>query len=180
MTSAVIIEKDGNIKEISVKNDKLEYLAKKCNFKNEKNFSKTAKWKVNIKNDSYNINLFAKDTGRANNENKYDLPPPVDTTLYFGTIIIVNYNDDGELSSLTKDIWDKIYEKLFGGFEDLANTADEDELEEDELEDIDDEFKTKEGYLKDGFVVDDSIEDLSSENYDSELSEEEYVYSDEN
>jgi hypothetical protein len=180
MTVAIIIEKDGNIKETNIKNDKLEYLAKKCNFKNEKNFNNTAKWKVSIKNENYNINLYAKATGRANNENKYDLPPPVDTVLYFGTIILINYNNDNELSSLTKDEWDKIYEKLFGGFEDLANTADEDELEEDELDDIDDEFKTKEGYLKDGFVVDDSIEDLSSEDYDSELSEEEYIYSDEN
>lgn len=178
--SALIIEKNGNINELNIKNTDLEYLAKKCSFKNSKNFDIRHIWNINLKGEKYNIKLYAKDNGRANNENKYDLPPPLDTVLYFGSLIILNYDDDDEISRLTKDEWNKIYEKLFGGFEDLANTADEDELEEDELDDIDDEFKTKEGYLKDGFVVDDSIENISEESYDSELSEEEYIYSDEN
>ena len=56
-------------------------------------------------------------------------------------------------------LWNKIYEKLFGGFEDLAATAKEDEEEEDELANIPKEKKTKNGYLKDGFVVDSSDEE---------------------
>ena len=44
---------------------------------------------------------------------------------------------------------EKIYEKLFGGFEDLTLTAIEDENEIDELENIPKEKKTKQGYLKD-------------------------------
>jgi hypothetical protein len=48
-----------------------------------------------------------------------------------------------------------MYEKLFGGFENLALTAVEDEEEEDELAAIPASKKTKNGgYLKDGFVVD--------------------------
>ena len=51
----------------------------------------------------------------------------------------------------------KMYEKLFGGFEDLTLTCVEDEEEEDELENIPKSMKTKKGgYLKDGFVVDSS------------------------
>ena len=33
-------------------------------------------------------------------------------------------------------MWEKFYEDLFGGFENLADTAKEDEEEEDELENI--------------------------------------------
>jgi len=70
-------------------------------------------------------------------------------------------------------LWNKIYEKLFGGFEDLAATAAEDDAEEDELANVPKEKKTKQGYLKDGFVVDssDTEENVSSGN--SEGSEEE-------
>ena len=57
---------------------------------------------------------------------------------------------------LSLQLWNKIYEKLFGGFEDLSNTAIEDENEEDELANIPKEKKTKQGYLKDGFVIDSS------------------------
>ena len=67
---------------------------------------------------------------------------------------------------------------MFGGFEDLDATAEEDDKEEDELEDIPDDMKTKEGYLKDGFVVD-GDDDIEDEDDDfSELEEEEYEYDD--
>jgi hypothetical protein len=61
-------------------------------------------------------------------------------------------------------LWCKIYEKLFGGFEDLAVTALNDDEEEDELENIPKEKKTKQGgYLKDGFVVDSSDGDVDDD-----------------
>ena len=51
--------------------------------------------------------------------------------------------------------WNKLYEKLFGGFEDLNN----DDSYSDE-EEIPEHFKTKEGYSKeDGFIVDSGDED---------------------
>ena len=56
---------------------------------------------------------------------------------------------NNEVLDFTKEEWLQLYEKLFGGFEDLG---DEDSYSEDE-EDIPDELKTKHGYLKDGFVV---------------------------
>ena len=173
--TALIINKSGTIKEINIKEDSLEYLSKKCGFKNDNKFEEQTQWDVKLKGDIFNIKLYAKEDGRANNENKYDFPPPVDTKLYFGSCILINY-EDGKISTLTMSEWEKVYEKLFGGFENLDDKAEEDELEEDELEDIEDEFKTKEGYFKDGFVVDDELLD---DEIDSELSEELYVYSDE-
>jgi hypothetical protein len=63
--------------------------------------------------------------------------------------------------NLTLELWGKIYEKLFGGFEDLALTALDDENEIDELKNVPKDKKTKTGYLKDGFVVDSSETDES-------------------
>jgi len=84
----------------------------------------------------------------------------IDTKLFFGSCAILAYlkNEDGSkcYTDLSLQLWNKIYEKLFGGFEDLATTAKEDEEEEDELANVPKEKKTKQGYLKDGFVVDSS------------------------
>ena len=50
-------------------------------------------------------------------------------------------------------MWTIIYEKLFGGFEDLSATIVEDENEIDELDSIPSHKKTSNCYLKDGFIV---------------------------
>ncbi len=60
-----------------------------------------------------------------------------------------------ENGDLTKSLWDKLYERLFGGFYNLDDYASEDENEIDELDEYPDEMKTTSGYLKDGFVVSD-------------------------
>jgi hypothetical protein len=75
--------------------------------------------------------------------------------------------------NLTIDLWNKIYEKLFGGFEDLAVTGGDDDDEDDELDTVPKNMKTKNGgYLKDGFVVDSSdIEESDSSDTDDENSE---------
>ena len=75
-------------------------------------------------------------------------------------------------------LWDKIYEVLMGGFEDLSKCAKEDEDEEDELDNIPDSKKTKTGYLKDGFIVDGDTEsdvelDESDDTEETEDEEEE-------
>ena len=80
--------------------------------------------------------------------------------FFFGSCAILAYvkkEDDEKLyTDLSLPLWNKIYEKLFGGFEDLSATAEEDEAEEDELANVPKEKKTKQGYLKDGFVIDSS------------------------
>jgi hypothetical protein len=82
-------------------------------------------------------------------------------------------NDEGKqvYTNLSLELWEKIYEKLFGGFEDLASTAIEDENEIDELESIPKEKKTKQGYLKDGFVVDSDCDGDDDEDDDDETEE---------
>ena len=166
----VIVDKTATLKSLSVKEFSESDLYKKCGFKQPDKFEKRNTWNVKYPSGStgkrYHVSLFAKNIGRANSENKYDFPPPVDKELYFGSCALIakTKNVDGTFShtNLSVELWEKIYEKLFGGFEDLAVTALEDENEIDELENVPKEFKTKQGYLKDGFVVDDSNDDTES------------------
>jgi hypothetical protein len=180
--SIIIVEKVGTLKSLSIKEFKLEELYKKCGFKKGDGFLKRVEWNAKYEGKKYFIEVYAKTDGRANSENKYDFPPPIDETLFFGSCAILAYNKDTNGSKIYRDLslplWNKMYEKLFGGFEDLSATAADDENEEDELANIPKEKKTKQGYLKDGFVVDtiDEIEDevtLSDEELDDSEEEEE-------
>jgi len=205
----IIVERLGSLKLLSIKDFKQEELFKKCGFKKAEDFNKQTEWTLKYDGKKYFIQVFAKSEGRANSENKYDFPPPIDTKLFYGSCAIVGQvkKDDGSKCyfNLSLGLWNKIYEKLFGGFEDLAATAKEDDEEEDELANVPKEKKTKQGYLKDGFVVDssdteenspsvsesdDDVEDdaddenepddMLIEDVGSELSEESYDYDDKN
>ena len=150
----ILVEKNATLKTLTVKDFKESELFKKCGFKKSEDFQKHIEWTCN----GYNVSVYGKTNGRANNENKYDFPPPIDNLLFFGTCCIVA-KKQGKMENLTLELWEKIYEKLFGGFEDLSSTALEDEEEKDELDLVPKEQKTKHGYLKDGFVVDSDEED---------------------
>ena len=203
----IIVEKGGSLKSLAIKDFKLEELYKKCGFKKGDDFLKQTEWSAKYEEEKYYIEVFAKTDGRPNSENKYDFPPPIDSKLFFGSCAILAYNKKTDGSKLYTDLslalWNKLYEKLFGGFEDLSATAEEDENEIDELANVPKEKKTKQGYLKDGFVVDSSDteeaetfsstedededesteeemdtkeEDIVLEDIGSELSEESYDY----
>lgn len=120
------------------------------------------------------VELWAKDRGRAGNENKSELPPPVDSALYYGPIYLVKAEPRTTTPvDFTLDDWKNFYSLKFGGFEDLD--ADE-SPSEDELDGIDESLLTKDGYMKDGFVVDSS--DLDEEASDRSPSEAEASSSD--
>ena len=184
----IIVEKDGNLKSLAIKDFKMEELYKKCGFKKSEDFIKQTEWSNKYDGKKYYVEVFAKTDGRAGSENKYDFPPPIDNSLFFGSCAIVAYlkKEDGTKAyvDLCLALWNKIYEKLFGGFEDLAATAKEDEEEEDELAKVPKEKKTKNGYLKDGFVVDssdteESNEKVSEEDEDEEEEEDDHEEQDE-
>lgn len=185
-TTIVIVSKTGVLSECTVdpKNemtiDDLKLLlSKKCGFRNLENFSCYHTWKYkNKRKFSFQIggsvdgsgptetvpkyiyvDVWAKTDGRAGQENKYELPPPIDDLLIYGSMALVARIDTENAVNLTIDLWTIIYEKLFGGFEDLAATAVEDENEVDELDAIPASKKTSNGYLKDGFVVEDDTEE---------------------
>jgi hypothetical protein len=162
----VIVEKNGSLKDSDIKESLIcaEELSKKCKFKKVDGFIKRTQWSYSSKNEKENgsikitVELWAKDDGIVNSENKYEFPPPVDSDLYFGACALVARDSKNNYINLTKEKWDKIYEYLFGGFESLvANDDDDDDDEEDELESIPKNKKTRDGYLKDGFVVDGGV-----------------------
>ena len=171
----IIVEKGGTLKLHTVKDYNVNELYKKCGFKKSEGFNLQTEWRVKLNGTKYVVQMYGKTEGKANMENKYDFPPPVDTTLYFGCCALVasvqNSSSEKTFVNLSFELWNKMYEKLFGGFEDLAVTCVDDDNELDELENIPSNMKTKKGgYLKDGFVVDSS----DTESYYSTEDEEEF------
>jgi hypothetical protein len=168
----IIVEKGGSLKLLAIKDFKLEELYKKCGFKKAEDFIKQVEWTAKYEDEKYYVEVFAKTEGRPNSENKYDFPPPIDTKLFFGSCAILVYNKKTDGSKFYTDLslalWNKLYEKLFGGFEDLSATAEEDDNEIDELANVPKEKKTKQGYLKDGFVVDSSDTEEAEEDEDDD------------
>ena len=144
MTKIVLVEKNGNKKTLNAKDLVRKDLYKKCGFRKTKGFSLRHSWKVEAVGSGplHKVEVWARDTGRANTENKYELPPPIDTDLYFGTMAVVGVDSNGDFVDLDKESWEKVYEQLFGGFDDLDEDDDD---EEDELEHITKELKTKVG-----------------------------------
>jgi hypothetical protein len=177
--SIVLIEANGTIKTLKTKEVSTDMLHKKCGFRVSDDFHSRHTWRVSLKENDikvpYTVSIWAKKTGKANFENKYDFPPPIDNELFFGTCAIVRLaetsstTDEPSFLDLTKETWLKIYEKLFGGFEDIG---DEDEYSEDELENVDPALLTAHGYLKDDFVVSDkeTIEMVSDDTDDMDTS----------
>lgn len=158
MPTILIVEKNGTLKEHTIKGDlNPDEFYKIAKFKDATDFENESSWEVDVLDKTYNISLFAKTTGRAGQENKYELPPPVDEILYFGRCLLVN--EDG--TDLTINMWNGIYEELFGGFEDIGD----EDSEEEEDEDLTGVTLTKSGYMKDSFITDDGEIDGSDESY---------------
>ena len=171
MTQILIVEKNGTVKESDVKLNDVNELYKKAGFKTAQGFQLQTTFSIN--KCSFNVSLYAKTAGRAGQENKYDFPSPVDEKLFFGNCILLgkDVNSD-KVIDLGKEQWNQLYEKLFGGFEDLGN--EDSEVSEDEIDD--DVSQTKEGYVKDGFIVDDSeleLEEAEDTEEDDDVDEEE-------
>jgi hypothetical protein len=162
----LIIEKTGVIKEVALKTFSEAELYKKAGFKTAAGFEVQTEWGAEIQGKTYSVALYGKTDGRAGQENKYELPPPLDNVLFFGSCLLVN-RLNGTPVSITKEEWRSVYDHLYGGFEDLDDEEDDEEEDDDEDDDVP---RTKEGYVKDDFIVDDDEED---EDYDEEEEEEE-------
>lgn len=167
MVQVVIIEKNGSLKELNVQKYDNDNLCKKAGFKSTKDFKAHSCWKQ----DHIEVYLYGKTEGRAGQENKYDMPPPIDNTLFFGSCLLLMKKNNKEVD-LSVKVWKEMYENLFGGFEDIGDEDSEDEENEEDDEDAD-LPQTKEGYAKDGFVVGDDEEDEDEEDEDEEEDEEE-------
>ena len=86
------------------------------------------------KNKSQHLFLFGYTTGKAGTENKHELPPPHDTTLCFGDILLLCTKDSKSWTTpipFKMSDYEAFYTRAFGGFE---NTNSDDEEEEEEVE----------------------------------------------
>ena len=165
------VDKSGVVSETKILSDKVSELYKKLGYKSaDKMEEANAIWSEGVNH----IHVYGKTKGRAGSENKYEFPPPIDGTLFFGNVLIVLVSGE-KIVDLTLKIWEVVYERLFGGFEDLVDSdgnaiSDEEDSEEDseDCEDLEGVKYTKAGYLKDDFIVDDS-DDLEEDDEDFEL-----------
>lgn len=193
MPVILVIDRTGSIKELSSKTYEEENLYKKAGFKTPNDFHMHHVFEVKMSEMNYRIRLYGKIKGKAGQENKYDFPPPIDNVLFFGSCLLVHVNEEGHALNLSSVEWKQIYEKLFGGFEDLGDNDTEDDeldLESEELiaELVRDRRSqqlttnssfgpsvqlTKEGYVKDNFIVDDDAEEEEEDTEEEESIEDE-------
>jgi hypothetical protein len=166
MPKIIIVETNGSVKEATCQDATDSGLYKAIKLKSAAGFTCQTTWNVTIADDTFAIALYAKVDGKAGQENKYDFPPPVDTALFFGKCVLVNRGGD-----LTLPDWNRIYENLFGGFEDLNSEGEGDEDDEDDYDELP---LTVAGYAKDGFVVDSDTSEVEpeSEEEDEEVESE--------
>ena len=83
---------------------------------------------------SKHLHLFGYQKGKAGTENKHELPPPHDTLLLFGDILIVVSNSADSYAQpipYKPEDYEVFYTNAFGGFEDLDE---DEEVEEAEAE----------------------------------------------
>jgi hypothetical protein len=157
--SVLLVSKSGDVQACNIKTFQEETLFKRAGFKSANGFEKHTVF--THEGFAYNVHVYGKSSGRAGQENKYEFPPPLDKTLFFGTCLLVAKDStSGDPVPITPEKWALFYEALMGGFEDIVDTEEEEEEEEELSTDV---SMTKDHYVKDGFVVDDDEEEEEEE-----------------
>jgi hypothetical protein len=161
MTKYLLVSKGGEVEQKTTKNNiEDEKIFKLCNYKSMSGFEKLHCFPFDKSDPENGFEIYGKKSGRANSENKYEFPPPIDKELYFGSLCIIKREND-EIVDLSIEEWNIVYENLFGGFEDIEDSDGERSLDSEIYSS--DEY-TKEGYHKDSFIIDD--DELSEEEYE--------------
>tara|TARA_B100000405_G_scaffold297343_1_gene253118 strand:- start:9246 stop:9902 length:657 start_codon:yes stop_codon:yes gene_type:complete len=113
-----------------------------------------------------NIFIYAWGEGKPGDENKHELPPPLDTNLYFGNIYVFACGVRG-LKNLNKTTFKRIYKKSFKGFYSLGDEDSERSTDGDDS-----------GSSLAGFIVNDES-DTEESNYENSEDEDEDFEDDE-
>jgi hypothetical protein len=172
MPYIVVIDKMGAVKETNIKEYKESDLFKKAGFKSAEGFVLQHIWTDSSPNPAPNseeIAIYAKKNGKAGQENKYEFPPPIDSVLFFGSCVLVK-RQNGAVIDLRLTEWNRIYNKLMGGFEDLGSAdADDDDEEEDEEAEEEELLANGAKLGKDGYILDDFIveDERDEDDYDA-------------
>ena len=153
MINCILIQ-NNEINEIKVKNLTEDSIYKKCNFKNDTDFSKLKIWNY----DNLSIELWGKNKGFLNSLSNFELFKNNGLNIY-GKSIFIMKNKESKYISLNKEI--------FNNYFNIINNVKSKIVEE-----ISNECKNKED-------LDSKEDDENSEySYNSELTYELYEYSD--
>ena len=117
---------------------------------------------------TYTLTLLGYTKGKAGTENKHELPPPLDSNLCFGDIILIASTTPSLYSSpvsFKTEEYEAFYTKVFGGFEDIDSEEEEDD------EDIQDEIHDEIQDEKEKIVVE-ADEEGEDEEGEDEIEEE--------
>jgi DNA-directed RNA polymerase subunit M/transcription elongation factor TFIIS len=93
----------------------------------------------NYKFKSQYLYLVGYTAGKAGTENKHELPPPYDSTLCFGDIVLLATKDSKSWIMpvpLKMSDYETFYTRAFGGFEGLNSDDDDEEEAEAEVEEV--------------------------------------------
>ena len=173
MKTGIIVKKTGELKvvkingvskvsEVQIENKHIVSVFN-SNIRNSKKFKENFKRYCDWELDEYVISIFGSKEGKAGSENKFDWPPPEDTDIYFGEILIIK-SKDNIIQDINKNIFSEFIDISFGGFEDLGSKDTEEEYD-----------PTLDVYESDFVVNDDQVsydEDYNPEEDEDE--EEEY------
>jgi len=153
MINCILIQ-NNEINEVKVKNLREDSIYKKCNFKNDTDFSKLKIWNY----DNLSIELWGKNKGFSNSLSNFELFKNNGLNIY-GKSIFIMKNKESKYISLNKEI--------FNNYFNIINNVKSKIVEE-----ISNECKNKED-------LDSKEDDENSEySYNSELTYELYEYSD--
>lgn len=114
--------------------------------------------------------IFGWENGDAGTENKHELPPPIDTLLYYGDILVLKVDHNGHLTNMTKKNYNSLIEHLNGGFIDLTDSeSDNNSLNSEISYESDSSYSPYSSEPSDSSQLSDSSE-LSEDNLKTELS----------
>ena len=123
----IIIDKTGTIQEVFMKKFIEEDILKKCGFRKADGFSCVYIWKNIIFNSvKYNIQLWGKERGKNNTQNKYIFPSPIiNNHVIYGkcALFCSSNNNDNNYIDLTKDIWINLHNILCDSINNDINDA---------------------------------------------------------
>ena len=126
MKSAILINKSGDTEEIKINKITPNCISRCLKAKGKGKSEHLNKWVYN----DMNINMYGYKDGEAGDENKFELPPPIEEKLFFGDLLFVNCDSNNNLQELNLEKFIEFYNETMGGFEDIEDTEDEDESTE--------------------------------------------------
>tara|TARA_B110000977_G_scaffold88120_1_gene117126 strand:- start:8448 stop:9098 length:651 start_codon:yes stop_codon:yes gene_type:complete len=125
--------------------------------------------------DDDTVSIYAWTNGSESKINQHDLPPPIDSVLYYGDVLVIRH-ENGKLKDFSKINYNKFYEDAFGGFDDIIS---EEESSDEEPTQSDIDFIASESEISEESMSSEE-EALSSSECESEEDSEELNLNDTN